>query len=347
MDNAIEEKSDMNKQLESLRVDVDAKDDDNRRLEMDLRDAGHKQFFTVAVVRDRGNDLLGIAQQRNKRNSKTPLQQLGPFLLTKAKSETTVSRGIESLGSYEVDLATSEAPALRSLLEMGVNEKGKLSPFCKVTLSASKRTEADIPPDATEFAWSYPLDGALNAFQTIFDPSIDSDEYAQFNEHLPDLLYFAFGAFIYVDGSDNVLSANAVVGSAEGEGEEGCSGVSFKGPYAWDDTLTQALWNEGRFQRVTVEGLINIGVKYFCWVRPSETIEQEGGEAEEEVQDKHVSGDGAFVYLFNDTKAGLAPDRSECDCFFVIDSGQSHADQLEERMKESQVDAKGKEKVVK
>ena len=156
------------------------------------------------------------------------------------------------------------------LERLSKGSSGRLSPRAKLPAHWP-----GAPPAAVELCWAYPLSGiAKEAFLAITTS--------------PALMFAAYGGFLLLDKSGQVLAVQAISGGDGPEGDE-CA-VSFSAPRQWRTEFTQQLQDAQRFQPVTLPFMRESGARHFCWIHPGEQIVL-GSEK------WTPSTEGAFLYL--------------------------------------------------
>mmetsp|Transcript_36862 Transcript_36862/g.97131 ORF Transcript_36862/g.97131 Transcript_36862/m.97131 type:complete len:431 (+) Transcript_36862:61-1353(+) len=190
----------------------------------------------------------------------------------------------------------------------------QVSPTHPVTLDPALREAANVPMDAEYFVWSYP---AAN-----WERVQESDAYQLDNwEESLELEgagavkgFLSVGGYIYFDVDGSVVGVTTLSQLEDGES----SGLHFSEPKWWRPEWTSALVEQGRFQKVTLKAMQELGAKFFLWLRPDEIIE---GPENNPLSSQPEVPHGGFVYLFHDNvisddEAALALDR-----YFSVGSG--------------------------
>ncbi|KAJ5073495.1 caspase regulator ring finger domain-containing [Anaeramoeba ignava] len=218
---------------------------------------------------------------------------LGPFGII----PTNLRPKIESMESFIYSI--SFLGKLGLLHKFNVWNFGTFSPKHPITLDEKSKIIAKIPIKATSFVWAYPLAGVSQ---------LTEDQKAQLDLTAPEVVFVSFGGYLYFDSSDRVVGANAI-----GIGR----GLFFNGPHKWDHEFTSCLYREGRFQDITIQSMYDKGARYYCWVRPNETL------VSESKKEWKICENGGFVYLFHQNPFEEDPR----DCFFCV----GNADPNEEK----------------
>lgn len=177
---------------------------------------------------------------------------------------------------------------------------GQFSPPHPVTLTDEEKAAISIPATATSFVFSYPV-VAWNAM------SGGSDEARSF---------LSVGGYAYLDAARRIIHTTTLQPASKDTG-----GLQFNRSKTWRAEWTQALMKQGRFQRITIQALTDIGAHHFCWVRPAEVImESDGVPCAEQPSLPH----GGFAYLFHvDVYGGTEAER-RMDRYFPIASGDDY-----------------------
>ncbi|CAF1466828.1 unnamed protein product [Adineta steineri] len=224
-----------------------------------------------------------------------PLESLGPF----GTQPTEISITIEP---DEVIYRTKSFNMILSDLSQDNDGEclGQHAPLAPITLHGTARSVSHIPHDATHFCWVYPPVGLTELCKKT-KKSIDK------KVALGDLscTFLAFGGFVYfrINKCNNytMLQANALV--------KADNGLVFHGPHEWQSAYTAHLAKSGRFQDVTVSSLIDLGIKYYCFINPHENLCSS-------IEGQPVwapARNGGFVYLY-----GSPGDSHPLDRYFSI-----------------------------
>jgi hypothetical protein len=171
---------------------------------------------------------------------------------------------------------------------------GQFSPAHPVTLTRTEKAAANIPEDAGEFCWSYPV-ADWNA--------VAGDDAPRSFLAVGGYVYFARGA---VCGCTTLIPAEA-------------GGLQFGAPKPWHPSWTQALMKQGRIQPITIQALREVGAMHFCWLRPGEQLELEGPLADQP-QVEH----GGFCYFFHEDVYCKDDAQLALDRYFAIKSGEEY-----------------------
>lgn len=169
---------------------------------------------------------------------------------------------------------------------------GQVSAVSPVTLDTEHREAAAIPAEATEFAWSYPVSDWER---------VETDAYAMGNWQTMNMLegsvsmksFLSVGGYIYLGAESRVVGVTTLGRPQEGDP----GGMHFGDPKRWDPEWTEIVFQQGRFQNVTMRSCVDLGAKMFCWLRPNEKLKSDDGkvlDAQPEIPH------GGFVYLFHE-----------------------------------------------
>ncbi|CAF3660839.1 unnamed protein product [Rotaria sp. Silwood1] len=229
-------------------------------------------------VYEKGSADLVNLQQQSLDNAR-PLESLDPFSTQPANISIAITQ--------ETDMYTTTFDqGLSELSQYGqVSCFGQHAPLTPITLHGTACDVAHIPRDATHFCWVYPPVG-LTQLNDAMKKKIDEKVAAGDSSYT----FFAFGGFVYfrADRRNYVtLQANALV--------KANNGLTFAGPFKWRSAYTAHLAKQGRFQDVTLSSLLELGIKYYCFINPNEKLE---------TSIKHhlhwtPAKNGAFVYLYD------------------------------------------------
>lgn len=196
----------------------------------------------------------------------------------------------------------------RALVRHGISSRGaefplagQFSPPHPITLTAEEKAAISIPAAAQSFVWSYPVAASTSAFEGGSDAARS---------------FLSVGGYVYLDASRRIIHATTLLPSDTDAG-----GLQFKRPAAWRAEWTGCLMRQGRFQRITIKGLNDLGAHHFCWLRPGEVLRAaDGTPFPEQPSTPH----GGFAYLFHtDVYAGSA-DELGLDRYFACASGEDY-----------------------
>lgn len=195
----------------------------------------------------------------------------------------------------------------RALARQGVRSPGAEFPLCgqfspphPVTLTPEEKVAVGIPDAATKFVWSYPV-AAWNALNGGPD-AVRS--------------FLSVGGYVYLDDQHKILHVTTLV-PLEGEG----GGLQFGRYAAWRPEWTASLMRQGRFQRITIRALVDVGAHHFCWLRPGETLRSADGTL---CTEQPCVPHGGFAYLFHEDVFSTDPDDLRLDRVFACTSGDDY-----------------------
>mmetsp|Transcript_64403 Transcript_64403/g.171736 ORF Transcript_64403/g.171736 Transcript_64403/m.171736 type:complete len:315 (+) Transcript_64403:32-976(+) len=181
---------------------------------------------------------------------------------------------------------------------------GQFSPPHPVTLTDEEKSAIGVPAAAKRFVWSYPVAG-----WTAVDGGERADTAAAVS-------FLSVGGFVYLDERNRALHATTLVPSALEAG-----GLQFRAPAPWVAEWTATLMRHGRFQRITIKALNDLGAHHFCWLRPGEVIPSaDGTPCAEQPNVPH----GGFAYLFHDDVLSSTPEQRVLDRYFACASGDEY-----------------------
>jgi len=191
------------------------------------------------------------------------------------------------------------SPVLVNLAAGDVPGVGQLSPRSPLTLSKTDKRIANIPLEATAFAFAYPLPELAD---TISLSDLGRAEVA----------LAALGGFVYWDEKDSICGVNAL---------QMGHGLNFAGPFPLlaqpgCRELRERLHEAGRVVKVTLGSLVACGVVGFSWISPAETF----GLSDYDVG--LLWPHGGFAYLYGEPNQKL-------DCLYkVTEAPQAAVDAL-------------------
>ena len=168
---------------------------------------------------------------------------LGPFGVAPMQLRPTVVGN-----TYKIRFEGALAEGLQSVSNMdGLRGIGNISPKHPVTLSGPERELAEIPPEATNFCWAYPLPGVRETPKAQLD-AISEESDLDDNT----MLFIRFGGFLYFDDTGMCVRASTV-----GSG----TSLFFHPAERWPAEFTHALHKAERFQRITIMDLLKRGAR--------------------------------------------------------------------------------------
>jgi len=218
---------------------------------------------------------LQSKQQKFIKPTQPPLEALGPFsakrnVRVKLRTVEKVVKGTDGVNGtlYEV---TGPKPIVKLCKQINLSTLGTLSPLGEITLPKDQWAGANIPKDASMFAFAYPLAGVSQ---------LNNDELQSFSDN--DLHKFVtIGGYVYFTAQGEVLQVNAI---------DMGPGIFFDGPHALPMTALVELQKQGRMQPVSAGALRDTGAEFFCCMRPGEETTLKG-------LPKSVEN-GAFAYNY-------------------------------------------------
>jgi len=142
----------------------------------------------------------------------------------------------------------------------------QLSPLHAITLDTETKVAANIPVDATFFAWAYPM---------VLEDGVQQPRGAT------EAAFLEYGGYIYFNDNRSVVGTNAIVPAPLGT-----LGLMFGRPQPLQDHIVDLLTKQGRFQEITLKPLADKGATHFAWIRP--------GEFSHDI----ANADGSFAYRF-------------------------------------------------
>ena len=225
---------------------------------------------------------------------------------------------------------------LANLRGKGFASRGYTSPPQELTMELHDRRLANVPLEASHFAWAFPLSGVAEARdRDAIAPQTKEEAFA------------LFGGFVYLNANSMVIAVNALAKASRGlcfDGpfplnsvrRDGCAGrvgssnhrrglaaaschlpcgcsracsgracwrsVMHESALANGQQLRSVLLSEARANFATVGEQLAMGVKNYAWLGPGEARGAEDGAAWPH---------GAFVYLYDDS-------RTDLDCYFAL-----------------------------
>ena len=215
-------------------------------------------------------------------------EKLGPFALHSLNFElyTCAVHGGMSVTSRPAAQRLSIREAAKQTLQKSAVwtvEGMRLSPVRPVTLQGAEREQACIQPDATHYAFSYPLEDEdhLQQIEGLVEPTLRA--------------LTTVGGFVYfqADAAQTELTLLRVNVFAKSDGR----GLTFDGPFSFDappgGVPVERAPKEAR-HGVTLPELLKCGIYHFAWM-------------------PEVGAHGAFGYFYAN---------SVNDCFFTLQKVQ-------------------------
>jgi hypothetical protein len=142
----------------------------------------------------------------------------------------------------------------------------QLSPLHAITLDSETKAAANIPIDATSFAWAYPM---------VLEPGTARPR------GVAEAAFIDFGGYMYFNDHRKVVGTNAIVPAPLGT-----LGLMFGRPQPLLASVADTLTKQGRFQEITLKALADKEATHFAWIRPGE------------FSDEIANVDGCFAYKF-------------------------------------------------
>jgi hypothetical protein len=153
-------------------------------------------------------------------------------------------------------------------------------------LSDEELSDLGIVPDARLFVFSYPI---ITARDLQVSPK---------DSLLPDLAFLVFGGFMYFDSNMVLRDVRAAMPNKEG-------GLRFGSPQQWQPEWSASAGVE-RWHPVMLPSLRAIGVRYFSWLLPGESVDG-----------TFLCRDGGFAYIFHEPSE-TSDAHAKQDVFFQI-----------------------------
>ena len=194
----------------------------------------------------------------------------------------------------------------------GLASRGYLTPAQPLLMEPHDRRLANIPLEATHFAWAFPLSGVADvADRDALTPKTREGAFA------------LFGGFVYLSANSMVIAVNALAKARRGLCFDGpfpllpdaskggadqldvlaaAPAAAAAAPLKDGAALRSVLLKEARANHATIGDLLSIGVRNFAWLGPGESRGAENGSAWPH---------GAFIYLYDESRADL-------DCYFTL-----------------------------
>lgn len=250
-------------------------------------------------------------------------QRLGPLKTVRVPLEDTdfvLPEMTEELrrGGFYWDM-----PA-KSLERHGLRAKmaqitGQASPTHPITQDPLQREALAAPKEAADFVWSYPVSDWERVESDAY--SLDSwEEGLDGGAAVKDFL--SVGGFLYFD-ADGLIVGLATLGRPEANDLD-YGLLQFSEPRLWAPEWSSSLVAQGRFQRITIQSLVEMGARMYVWLRPREIIEGSDGKP---LPTQPQVPYGGFVYLFHEDPLTSDPALQVLDRYFALALGQGPLDQ--------------------
>lgn len=246
----------------------------------------------IHIVRNNANTKWHVERHPSSPSPSVPLTRLGPFGFHRAQMYMVVTS--TEGGIYRIDFR-GKLETIKDFLP----PNGLHGPVCEIQFSEEERKNLLIPPTASHYCWCNPPTGMAE---------LSEEKRKEINTHVstsdPEWSFLAFGGFLFLqvkDGKFSYVRATAL--------EQSESVMTFGEPSPWKRDFTHYLYRKGRFEKVTISALKDMGIRLFAYVAPNEALQSNTG------QRWTPCPKGGFVYLYN-------PDASPhpMDRFFAITS---------------------------
>jgi len=197
----------------------------------------------------------------------------------------------EELSGWSLKTSTLGFAAHRFLLpQLQESEKGdikgRISPPHHITLSDEELCNLGIVRDARHFVFSYPI-------VTAQELNVSAKE-----GRVADIAFLVYGGYMYFDSDMVLRDVRAVVPTDEG-------GLCFGPPQQWLPEWSLAAGAD-RWCPVTLPSLRALGVRYFSWLLPGETVDG-----------STLCTNGGFAYIFHEpAETGVL--QARLDIFFQL-----------------------------
>lgn len=223
-------------------------------------------------------------------------QRLGPYLLAASPLEAAdfrmpeLTEELKRSGFYwELRTGILESHGLRA---RHARVTGQTSPAHPLGQGEGDPVHQAAPKNAHEFVFSYPVAG----WERVEHDAYAMDDWEKCEGGPAVKSFLSVGGFIYLD-IDGAIVGVCTLGRGDGGDAEAFSLLRCGAPQLWARAWSVALAGQGRFQRVTMREVEEVGARMFCWLRPDEVLESTDGEPL--TFQPHVPH-GGFVYLFHE-----------------------------------------------
>lgn len=188
---------------------------------------------------------------------------------------------------------------------------GQASPSHRITLDQDARQAASIPEEAAYFQFSYPVvDWESLETGDICEADWQDISSIQAGKDLVQS-FLSEGGYMYRDEQGSFLSC-ATLGMMR---DEDIGGLRFRAPQRWDPAWTETLWQQGRFQSISLKCLRDEGARKFCWLGPGEKLRSADGQY---LERQPIAPHGGFVYLFHEDELSGNEGELCLDRYFAV-----------------------------
>jgi len=168
--------------------------------------------------------------------------------------------------------------------------RGHISEPHQINLSDSELCDLGIVRNACHFAFSYPIVTAQELTASVKDARV------------ADIAFLLFGGYMYFDADMVLKDVRAVIPS-----DDGC--LRFGPPQKWLPEWTVAV-RADRWRPVTLPALRALGVRYFSWLRPGESVDSVA-----------LCRNGGFAYIFHEP-CETSTLQAQLDVFFQLEDAE-------------------------
>eukprot|EP01006_Ploeotia_vitrea_P011480 TRINITY_DN30553_c0_g1_i1.p1 TRINITY_DN30553_c0_g1~~TRINITY_DN30553_c0_g1_i1.p1 ORF type:complete len:366 (+),score=23.94 TRINITY_DN30553_c0_g1_i1:87-1184(+) len=250
--------------IDALEKEVDELRTRNRQLQQEVAQN--------RALRTQLSEQLTRTNSIQEEEKPEPLSSLGPFAII-----PKVEIVLELIPGSDAFTVSGPATVVNFFESLDVPLFGSLSPRSPVTLGRQAREAANIPLQATEFAFAYPIAG-MGQLSAVAVKRINKED--------PRHSFLALGGFVYFDASGTRLLQ--INGLAAGKG------LYFSPPRPLPHDVCNVLLQQGRLQPVTVQAIQQTGAESFAWLTPGEQFD---GCKDLPEPVPH----GAFAYMYENT----------------------------------------------
>lgn len=241
----------------------------------------------------------GVVETTRTNNTGFDIRSFG-FVPTQLELEFPTNDSRSGL-EYHVS-SMKNHPFLGYLDQVGLIRRGKLSKL--VALAPRQNTETlglDIPAKSVYYAMASPLAGVGRLSRATMQQDLMSADSS--------FMFLVLGGLVFLDDKLNILKALAYV--------FGGDTMTFDSRKDWKfPELTRRLHEERRFNRVTLDVLLDEGAQLFAWISPGETVNGSSADSPWPF--------GAFVYLFHEDPYEV----DTSDCYFAVSRTSAFAEMM-------------------